>query len=67
MFFYVLNKSFYEQLISLLVLNLHEGMACSNILSNCPVTLMFLQEKSRNEACLVLFLKLAAAYSIYLL
>jgi len=48
-----------------LVLNLHEGMACSNTLSNCPVTLMCLQEKNSSEACLVLFLKLPAAYSTY--
>lgn len=34
-------------------------------LSNCPVILMVLQEKSRNEACLVSVFKLAAVYSIY--
>lgn len=50
MFFEVLDKSFCEQLMSL-GLNSHEDVACSNILSSSPVTLMFLQEKSRNEAC----------------
>lgn len=48
-----------------LALNSCEDVACSNILFSCLVTLMFLQEKSRNEACSGLFLKLVAAYSIY--